>query len=440
MSASAADGAAPAQRADSGQGSSAAAHPDGAAAESLDAASSADAEAREAGDVIDERVDAGGLASDGGSSLADGEAGAVEGSPDAAFVPDPDAGPLGFVATNVPPSFDPTPTGDWTWDSTTCPTYLAYEPAAFADDMSGGLECQFPAGSFQVTYTSQQNRGDVALFTTQEMTVTEGTSVEISGLYPMIIVALGDVTIAGTLSVAGDYISGWAGGFGSATNPGDGNGPGAGQLLANDGGTTEGAGGGGYCGLGGDGSGAPGSGGATYGNANIDPLVGGSSGGLAPTGGDLGGSGGGGGALQIVSATSITVTGTGVLNAGGGGAVDYSGGGGAGGAILLEAPVITIAGRVVANGGGGSDPGVFATGGCNASTDTSLTCGGGGTGGAGGAGTTPNGYPGTGGGGGGGGVGRIRFNTAAGAATFAPGAIVSPSLATTCASQGTLGR
>jgi hypothetical protein len=63
-------------------------------------------------------------------------------------------------------------------------------------------------------------------------------------------------------------------------------------------------------------------------------------------------------------------------------------------------------------------------------------------GGAGSAGSTINGSAGSGGasngqnGGGGGGAGRIRINTSSGSATIT--GIVSPSMSTSCATQGTL--
>lgn len=86
----------------------------------------------------------------------------------------------------------------------------------------------------------------------------------------------------------------------------------------------------------------------------FEPLVGG-----CPGGGDgdanLGGQGGV--AFELVSATAISVTSTGIVNAAGHGGADDSGGG-SGGTVLLEAPAIDISGRIVANGGSGGACGV----------------------------------------------------------------------------------
>jgi hypothetical protein len=143
--------------------------------------------------------------------------------------------------------------------------------------------------------------------------------------------------------------------------------------------------------------------------------------------------------LQITSTTSITVASGGlVLAPGSGGPQDGTRGegGGSGGALLFEAPNVTIAGALAANGGGGSDAtnlGADSTGPGQAA--------GGGAGGGGSFDTTTNGADGTNGagaalGGGGGGAGRIRLNTASGAANVT--GVVSPSTSSACGTQGTL--
>lgn len=109
-----------------------------------------------------------------------------------------------------------------------------------------------------------------------------------------------------------------------------------------------------------------------YGNAALQPLVGGSggSGGRVTAGspGSGGGGGAGGGAIRICSDTSITVSSTGVLqpgaiyanggNAGPGG--ETAGGPGSGGAIHLQAPTVsvspTISGSASLSAKGGSHP------------------------------------------------------------------------------------
>jgi len=189
-----------------------------------------------------------------------------------------------------------------------------------------------------------------------------------------------------------------------------------------------------------------GEGGAVRGVVELDPLTGGCGGAEGQLGDGYGqGAGGaGGGELQISSASSIAVATSGrvtVGGGGGGGAEQWSsgGGGGAGGGILIEAPEIRVAGRIAANGGGGGggsyglngedgrDDDVRAVGGASTS-DTGAP------GGRGGAGATPGGEPGEGGtyyngGGGGGAAGRVRINTATGAATIT--GAVSPSTADT---------
>lgn len=70
--------------------------------------------------------------------------------------------------------------------------------------------------------------------------------------------------------------------------------------------------------------------------------------------------GAGGGAIELVARTSITVSGTGTVNAGGAGgggspqgASVGGGGGGSGGYIGLDAPMVTVSGHLSANGAGG---------------------------------------------------------------------------------------
>ena len=98
-----------------------------------------------------------------------------------------------------------------------------------------------------------------------------------------------------------------------------------------------------------------------FGNDKLIPLLGGG-GGAAGGGANPGGAGGG--AIQISSATKITIENTGEISAGGGPGLStrvsedrgYSGGGGgAGGAILLEAPDVNLLGALLyVNGGSGA--------------------------------------------------------------------------------------
>ncbi|MBS4095254.1 MAG: hypothetical protein KGZ83_00275 [Sulfuricella sp.] len=211
---------------------------------------------------------------------------------------------------------------------------------------------------------------------------------------PVVILASGDVAIAGVLDVraakSADTGAAGDGNLGDDGLPGTG-GPGGfdggrGGLAPNviggsgvgPGGATPGimynvsypcgGGGGGYsqagsstyCGVSGpvgvkDVSGM---GGASYGSSVLLPLVGGSGGGGGMGGTTFAGSGGGGGggAILIASTTTVNVTGSiladgsasGAANGAGAGAV---GGGGSGGAIRIVASTISGNGTVSAQGG-----------------------------------------------------------------------------------------
>ncbi|MFO1459103.1 MAG: hypothetical protein U1G08_06805 [Verrucomicrobiota bacterium] len=169
---------------------------------------------------------------------------------------------------------------------------------------------------------------------------------------PVVLLAKGDVTIEGTIDVAGGPnggavagvggpggFDGGNGGFGPGApgnRGGDGQGPGRG-IAAN------GANLGVY-------AAAAGGNPRTYGNVLINPLIGGS--GSAGSGGNPGhGGGGGGGAILVASSTRIVLNGA--INARGG----YSPiGGGSGGAVRIVAPTGGGGGRIFADGvaGGGS--------------------------------------------------------------------------------------
>jgi hypothetical protein len=222
------------------------------------------------------------------------------------------------------------------------------------------------------------------------------------------------------------------------------------------------ASGGGYCGSGGNGAAQLSlpalAGGMPYGSSTLTPLLGGSGGSCE---GNPTGQGAGGGAIEIVAGQSITIEANGAISAGGGGGAGASrgsGAGGSGGAILLSSPSITIGGILAANGGaGGSSQGMIGgqsgQNGANATASAqpalggqagALPCGGNGS-----AGSTTSGGDGvlvqtdagqTSAGFGGGGAGRIRINTASGTASLAATAVISPDLATSCATQGTLGQ
>ncbi|MEK6324766.1 MAG: hypothetical protein AABN33_24250 [Acidobacteriota bacterium] len=206
---------------------------------------------------------------------------------------------------------------------------------------------------------------------------------------PVTIRATGDVTVAGTISVAGGNglnnggggrggpggYDGGAAGFGFDTfvgATGDGPGGGGGGSSAN--GTNLGGGGGGGYAIAGITGGAQnanslgGAGGAKYGSSTILPLIGGSGGGGggAVSGNRGGAGGGGGGAILIASSTNINFTGS-ILSLGGAGVVvgaaGAASGGGAGGAIRLIANTITGGGTLNVSGGAAGGTSTFPGGG-----------------------------------------------------------------------------
>lgn len=171
---------------------------------------------------------------------------------------------------------------------------------------------------------------------------------------PVVLLAQGDVTIAGTIDVNGANASGAIGGAGGPggfdggfggfgpsapfNRGGDGHGPGRGLNANNQRAAAHATG--------------AASNDRTYGNVLIVPLIGGS--GSAGADGNPGhGGGGGGGAILIASNTRITINGNGLINANGG---FGNFGGGSGGAIRLVAPTGGGNGRLSASGqnGGGA--------------------------------------------------------------------------------------
>jgi hypothetical protein len=353
-------------------------------------------------------------------------------APDGPFVPNADAGPLGFTVSNFSAAgVDAGDAGgDWRGAQ-----------AGILTTMTCDNTC-LPASP--VTIQQNDVNGTLAdLYVLKSLTLGATTSLALSGPRPIILAVLTTVDIQGQLIVT-------AGGFSTPGAPG----PGVGQGGASF--PNSAPGGGSYCGKGGHGSAsAPpaAAGGTTYGSSAVTPLVGGSTGGMASADGGNGCPLGarGGGALQIVAGTSIAVGQYGAINAGGGGGIACAGGvtgGGSGGAILLEAPTVTIRGNLAANGGGAA---IGRANGSAATADDQPAPGAGytidaaaGLGGGGSASISINGGTGISGScsdnsciaGGGGGAGRIRINTASGRAVIT--GIVSPDLTTACATQGTI--
>lgn len=315
-----------------------------------------------------------------------------------------------------------------------------------ADGGTGKITCggsEITGYGYELVEQTDPDHSKLAVFSARNFTIESGAKLSLTGPYPVALVAKDTLRVNGTVvaTVDGNYTkTAYAGGFSGVEGAVPGNGPGAGDGpdLA----LKAGPGGGAFCGAGGPGGGMAGpasNGGKPYGEKTLHPLLGGSSGGAT----DFGRSGGGGGAIHLFGRTAVEVGLTGVVAAlGGGGGGVVTGGGASGGAILIEAPKVRVAGIVTASGGGGG--GYSETAGENGRLDGKPAKGGTGPnpGGDGSSGSLIDGSAGvkgaTGsmGGSGGGGAGWIRINTASGTADIT--GTLSPSLTTTCASQGVL--
>jgi len=223
-----------------------------------------------------------------------------------------------------------------------------------------------PTGVTFDTWT-QTSGPTLAVLHVDSLAVASGT-VFVAGTRPLVVIASGPITVNGLLD--GSALRDMPRAGGGAAGEGSGAGQPGGHAATF---VESGASGGGFATVGGMGGiGGAGCsvsapavvGGAAYGDPQLTNLVAGSGGGRAyVTSCDSSTGGAGGGAIQLSSATSITIAGS--INVGGGGggggltctAADrnFSGGsgGGSGGAIVLQAPVITSSGALAANGGGG---------------------------------------------------------------------------------------
>lgn len=236
------------------------------------------------------------------------------------------------------------------------------------------------AGSGIAFSIQAQGAGEPGLgvFSMGSLTVADAAVLRGEGDNALVLAVEGNAQIDGLVSVVAEGAEAGPGGFDGGAAGADGTGPcpgimGTGHAIGHY--CTSGGGGAGRGATGGSGGNctctapddfAGGDGGQVCGTPELIPLVGGSSGaGGTPAASAIdpptqpGVGGGGGGALQITAAGTITVSGTGGINAGGGGggeSISAGGtGGGAGGAVLLEAPVVTVATGAIlaANGGGG---------------------------------------------------------------------------------------
>lgn len=232
----------------------------------------------------------------------------------------------------------------------------------FTSGSTGALGAFAPATNTTVTLPPD----GVLNYTT--VTIPAGVTVKFSSNVantPVTLLATGDVSIAGTISVDGQNGEApkpttSAGGVGGPGGFRGGNGSGVNGSIAAAAG--QGPGGGANAPLAFNTPGIDGTYGASGNFISLIPLFGGSGGGGAFTGTSSGiptfsgpGGGGGGGALLIASSTKITFASTGVMSANGGagalnlfGSCGGRGGSGSGGAIRLVAPQILGNGSIAA--------------------------------------------------------------------------------------------
>lgn len=292
------------------------------------------------------------------------------------------------------------------------------------------------------------------------------TPLRISGTYPLVIVAAGNVTVSAAINAAATDLApgpggGWnKGGFPAIGVDGGGIRDGVGSIGT--GAEPKGGGGGaGHFSAGAKGGSNGGNGGSAYTGISNILFKGGSPGGngtFQDVVGLCGYGGSGGGAVQISVYGKLTLEAGGAIGVGGGGGQggcgDNSGaGGGSGGVIVLESlGPLGVEGSLAANGGGGGGGSTLSTAGNagaagalgttpaaggigtppdpmdagTATGDANAPSGAGGKGGAGAVNPTVGVSSGSRGGGGGGAYGQIFFRYRPGSLTVKGTAVLSP--------------
>ena len=327
------------------------------------------------------------------------------------------------------------------------------------DGDSSTIECDSRArlGSYATKVVTLADQTRVSLFVAKSFRIETSTTVRTKGALPIVLAALDDLSVFGTVIV----VPGTSGGAAETPHYLRGGGAGGGSPASESG---LAGGGGSFCGLGGRGGAAatdPLAPSPAYGSPELVPLVGGSGG---ATGFFSGGTNpGGGGALQLLAGRSIVIGASGAVSLPGG-AGDHGdteiggpggyggGGGGSGGALLVEAPAVRVEGTLAANGGGGGGAGDGGKPGAYGTAEARAAEGGGGPvpGGDGSSATRTGGADGiwdptkldritsdpAAASGGGGGAGRIRINTSTGHASIT--GVVAPAMTTPCATEGTI--
>jgi hypothetical protein len=242
-------------------------------------------------------------------------------------------------------------------DARTQPSYTLMDGAQFNTTTQKVIDGDGSPVPIKSVLVHQSGAPDIVVFEVGSLTASAFT---VTGEGAFAIVSNGDVSITGVVSVVFQsfYLSP------GSVQAGD---PCGGVLIATGNKTRmAGTGGGSFSttgARGGNDSPSTGSAPGTPPAWGLTPLRGGCPGGFQFD--NAGQYGAGGGATQIVSRTTIKITGSGVINMGGGGASGLAGGngggagGGSGGGILLEAPSVVLsgaaAGLAVNGGGGGSN-------------------------------------------------------------------------------------
>ncbi len=273
-----------------------------------------------------------------------------------------------------------------------------------------------------------------------DVTIGGNGTIAVTGSRPLVVVATGTLTIAGTLDAASRNVTDPKTGPASAAGPCN---PFAQTPTGSGPGEAGGGAGGSFVDEGGHGGKSGMNVGGQPGTALAPPttLRGGCSGqhGSLPGIGDTSNPGPGGGAVYLVAGTAIAIEPTGLIDVSGAGGLTSGlgtggSGGGTGGMLVLYAPVIgATGGAVMANGGGGTSAGDSQDSGTDGhdpseAAPTTPALGGmylveGGNGAAAAiAATNGTANAGVSGGGGGGGIGYIRANVAV------PGVTSSPSI------------
>ncbi|MCX5771695.1 MAG: hypothetical protein NTZ09_15690, partial [Candidatus Hydrogenedentes bacterium] len=207
------------------------------------------------------------------------------------------------------------------------------------------------------TLTQTEGGLNVIVYCFNSISITGTATISVTGTRPLVLLSRGNIVLTASINANALIASGTTGGAGVLGGYSGGNANLAGFGLGAGGRKDTDAGAGaGYGGMGGAGAASNTNGRATYGQAGLYDLYGGSGGGGGGSTSNAAGAGGGGGAIALCAAGSITINAGCTISVNGGVGVSaqrYPGGGGSGGSILLSAPTVTNNGILQAVGGNG---------------------------------------------------------------------------------------